>query len=63
VPASTRFSREPLDLDSPLLKLPNVVVTPHIAGVTLGISRRRAAAAAENVERIGAGLEPLYQIH
>jgi|GEM_PF-356096 len=28
------FEREPLGPDSPLLKLPNVVVTPHVAGVT-----------------------------
>ena len=56
------FESEPLDLNSPLLKLPNVVTTPHIAGVTEETSRRRAACCAENVDRIAAGLEPLYRV-
>ena len=34
----------------------------HIAGVTDGTARRRAAAAAENTDRIARGLEPLYRI-
>jgi phosphoglycerate dehydrogenase-like enzyme len=56
------FAEEPLPSDSPLLSLPNVVATPHVAGVTLQASRRRAAAAAANVDRIAAGLPPLHRI-
>ncbi len=56
------FGQEPPDLDSAIFSLPNVIATPHISGATDGTSRKRAAAAAENVDRIAAGLEPLYLI-
>jgi D-3-phosphoglycerate dehydrogenase len=56
------FAREPLDPGSPLLQFDNVVVTPHVAGVTTGTSRRRAGAVAENVRRTEAGLPALYSI-
>ena len=56
------FAQEPPDASSPLLSLANVVTTPHIAGVTDGTSRKRAGAAAENVDRIAAGLEPLHRV-
>ena len=56
------FAQEPPDPSLPVYQLPNVVVTPHIAGVTDGTSRRRAAAAAENTDRVAQGLEPLYRI-
>jgi phosphoglycerate dehydrogenase-like enzyme len=41
------------------MHLPNVLATPHIAGVTGGTFRRRAEAAALNVERVLQGLPPL----
>ena len=56
------FGKEPPDLRDPLFNLPNVVTTPHIAGVTDGTSRKRARCCAENVDRIAAGLEPLYRV-
>ena len=56
------FGQEPPDLDSAIFSLPNVIATPHISGGTDGTSRKRASAAAENVDRIAAGLEPLYLI-
>jgi phosphoglycerate dehydrogenase-like enzyme len=56
------FGQEPPDLDSVIFNLPNVIATPHISGTTDGTSRKRAGAAAENVDRIAAGLEPLYLI-
>jgi phosphoglycerate dehydrogenase-like enzyme len=56
------YGEEPVDPNNPILNLPNVVSTPHIAGTTDGTSRRRAATAAENCDRIAAGLEPLYRV-
>src|SRR5579862_1522161 len=53
------FASEPLAADSPFLKLPNVVATPHIAGITDGTSRRRAQFAAANIDRVAKGLDPL----
>jgi D-3-phosphoglycerate dehydrogenase len=53
---------EPPDPTHPLLQLENVIVTPHVAGVTTGTSRRRGAACAENIRRIADGLAPLYEI-
>lgn len=53
---------EPKDPNDPILRLPNVVATPHISGTTNGTSRRRAACARENVDRVASGLEPLYRI-
>jgi phosphoglycerate dehydrogenase-like enzyme len=52
------FGEEPLPADAPLLDAPNAILTPHIAGATEDASRRRAQAAAENVDRVAAGLEP-----
>jgi phosphogluconate 2-dehydrogenase len=56
------FGTEPITADNPLLRLPNVIATPHFSGGTDGTSRRRADCAAENVDRIAASLEPLYRI-
>ncbi|MGX1307707.1 phosphoglycerate dehydrogenase-like enzyme [Amorphus suaedae] len=52
------FATEPLDPASPLLTMPNVVATPHIAGVTDVSYAGISAAFAENVRRLQAG-EPL----
>ncbi len=56
------FSHEPPDPTLPVYQLPNVVTTPHISGGTDGTSRRRASVAAENVDRIAQGLEPLCRV-
>jgi D-3-phosphoglycerate dehydrogenase len=56
------FGEEPLTAANPLLHLPNVIATPHTAGVTRGTSRRRAGAAADNAEHMLADTEPLFQI-
>jgi phosphoglycerate dehydrogenase-like enzyme len=56
------FVTEPVRADDPLRAFPNVIATPHVAGVTDGTARRRAGAALENVSRIERGLEPLFRI-
>ena len=56
------FAQEPLDPSHPFLHMDNVVVTPHLAGVTRGTSRRRGQAAADNIFRVAQGLAPLYEV-
>lgn len=56
------WSPEPPDPDSPLLRHPRVVATPHLAGVTMQTARRRAAVIAANVDRVAAGSEPLHLV-
>ena len=53
------FDVEPAPPDSRLLKLPNVTLTPHIAGASLKTVRIAAAQAAEEVRRRLAGEPPL----
>ena len=52
------FVNEPLEKDSPLLSLPNVVLTSHIAGITLDTWSRRIEFGFSNVERVAAGEPP-----
>jgi D-3-phosphoglycerate dehydrogenase len=56
------FGQEPPDINSAIFSMSNVVTTPHIAGVTNGTSRKRAEAAANNVDRVASGLEALYRV-
>lgn len=56
------YSKEPPDLSDPIFTLPNVITTPHIAGITDGTSRKRAQCAGTNADRLAAGLEPLYRV-
>lgn len=56
------FEPEPPEPDDPLLTCPRIIVTPHIAGVSSGTSRRRAMACAENIQRVADGLAPLFQV-
>ncbi len=53
------FAEEPLAADSPLLRLPNVTLTPHIAGASLTTVRVAAEKVAEEVRRHLAGEAPL----
>jgi len=52
---------EPPDLDSPLRKLPNVVVTPHIAGC-IDNCNQMGELAVEELRRFFNGEPPIYQI-
>jgi D-3-phosphoglycerate dehydrogenase len=53
------FAIEPVPPDWPLLQLPNVTLTPHIAGASVKTVRYAAGLAAEEVRRYLAGEGPL----
>ncbi len=53
------FGIEPVPADWPLLQLPNVTLTPHIAGASVRTVTYAAEMAAEEVRRYIAGLAPV----
>lgn len=53
---------EPLPAGSVLYDLPNVVITPHVAGSLGSETRRMSAAALTELERYAAGLPPLAPV-
>ncbi|AKK25748.1 2-hydroxyacid dehydrogenase [Mycobacterium sp. EPa45] len=46
------FTEEPVDADSPLLQLDNVVVTPHVTWFTVDTMRRYLSEAVDNCRRL-----------
>lgn len=57
------FRNEPLEPESPLLALPNVFATPHVAGVTRQNYDGVAKIVAGNVLRVKNGETPLYCVN
>lgn len=57
------FWEEPVDPDHPLLQLPNVIATPHIAGVTDVNMARTLRLIAENLRRFARGEYPYFLIN
>ena len=55
------FEQEPLPADSPLWRLPNVLLSPHISGMTPAYDDRAMQIFAENLRRYLAG-EPLLNL-
>ena len=55
------FATEPLPADSPLWRLPNVIISPHVAGDTDQYSRRFTDLFLDNLARFRAG-EPLRNV-
>jgi phosphoglycerate dehydrogenase-like enzyme len=53
------FDREPLPASSPLRQAPNLILTPHIAGVTQQSRTAMVAMAVQNVARVLRGEAPL----
>ena len=53
------FDVEPTPVDSPLMQLPNVTLTPHIAGASVRTVKYAAGLAAEEVRRYLDGEPPL----
>ncbi|MCB1270338.1 MAG: hydroxyacid dehydrogenase [Microthrixaceae bacterium] len=53
---------EPLPVDSPLRELPNVMLTPHVAGAVGSETRRLTDLAVAEVARFAAGESPLYPV-
>ena len=56
------YWNEPTDPNDPLLALPNVIATPHVANMTLETIETIARVSVENIRRVQAGLPPLHQI-
>jgi phosphoglycerate dehydrogenase-like enzyme len=54
--------REPLPPESPLWQVKNLLITPHVAGVTEHLWERQGALLAENLERWFTGRELLNQV-
>ena len=54
------FETEPLDQDSPLWSMPNVVITPHVSGVSASVVVGIKAIFKENLRRYLAGEDFLY---
>lgn len=58
--AADVFAQEPLQADSPLLRLPNFIATPHIAGGTRQAAEKAATIAAAEVARFLRGATLLH---
>jgi phosphoglycerate dehydrogenase-like enzyme len=54
------YWQEPICPDDPILKLPNVIATPHIAGVTDRSYTEIANVVAGNIERLRRGEPPIH---
>jgi phosphoglycerate dehydrogenase-like enzyme len=57
------FAEEPLPSDHPLWKLPNVIITPHISGITPHYEQRALALFSDNLQRYLEGLSLHNQLN
>src|SRR5205085_7911251 len=56
------FDPEPLPVDSPIRDMPNVFLSPHIAGVTAACGPRFFSFVVDELERYFGGRETLFDI-
>lgn len=56
------FDEEPLPADSPFLGLPNVIVTPHVAGATIEARRMQGQIVVDELGRFAADLPLKHEI-
>jgi len=56
------FVQEPPSPESPLIRLDNVVVTPHIAAGTHDAFQAKMTAAFANMLRVTRGEKPLHRV-
>jgi phosphoglycerate dehydrogenase-like enzyme len=57
------FATEPLPKESPLRRLDNVILTPHMIGHTAELAQSLRTAALQNVRRLLAGEAPLHCVN
>jgi phosphoglycerate dehydrogenase-like enzyme len=57
------FEQEPLPPDSPLWKLDNVIISPHVAGSSVTYDDKAAELFAENLQRYLDGRPLLNRVH
>ena len=56
------FDPEPIPPDSEIIGLPNVFLSPHIAGVTLASRHRFFSLMVDELKRFFGGEEPLFEL-
>lgn len=56
------FWNEPADPQDALLKLPNVIATPHVANMTLETIETIARVSVDNIRRVREGSPPMHRI-
>lgn len=57
------YTKEPLPSESPLLSLPNVLTTPHVAADSREGENRASLLIAEDIDRVLKGEKPLREVH
>lgn len=57
------FETEPLDVKSPLWTLPNVIISPHVSGLTSNYDQRAIELFANNLERYLSGNPLLNEVN
>ena len=57
------YEKEPISISSPLLRMKNVIILPHIGSATYQVRAKMARVAAENLLNVLNGIEPVYLVN